>query len=159
MDDVRRHGALFNFCSGATFGGLGGDMRLILWPGYGVAKAGFHSALTPPPPPGQAPPAELIAALEAMSPHIHPISDEVVVNFGARGQVYCGDRWIAVEPNECVMAPCGVKHTAMPSPNGLDTTWLAGGFAAPPQPDIYMQAGYDRGTGFVDPPFQRFESA
>ena len=159
VDDVRRHGALFNFCSGAKFGGLGGDVRLILWPGYGVAKAGFHSALTLPPRPGQAPPAELIAALEAMSPHIHPISDEVVVNFGARGQVYCGDRWIAVGPNECVMAPCGVKHSAMPSPNGLDTVWLAGGFAAPPQPDIYMQAGYDRGTGFAGPPFERFDSA
>src|SRR5262245_53006800 len=64
---IRREGALFSYYSGAAFGGLGGEMRLVLWPGYGVLKTGFHSAFDMPRP--------------GTNEYRHPVSDEVLCCF------------------------------------------------------------------------------
>jgi mannose-6-phosphate isomerase-like protein (cupin superfamily) len=121
---IQQDGALFSFYSGAAFSGLGGEMRLILWPGYGITKTGFHSAFAVGP--------------QDSNAHRHPISDEVLISFINRGQLYCDDRWLVVGPNESVMAPCGVTHGAIASPDLPDPYWGVGGFAAPPQQDVYL---------------------
>jgi gentisate 1,2-dioxygenase len=143
VEEIRRAGALFSYYSGAAFSGLGGEMRLILWPGYGVLKTGFHSAFDAPRP--------------GTNEHRHPVSDEVLCCFENRGLLYCDDRWLEVGANECVMAPCGVTHGAIPSDTATQPYWSVGGFAAPPQLDVYLldEKLFKDGV-FAAPPFARY---
>jgi hypothetical protein len=63
--------------------------------------------------------------------------------------------WHDVEQFEVVFAPCGVEH-------GTSTVLgeaLWGGFAAPPQLDLYARTPYYRGTGtFAETPFGRLDA-
>ena len=136
-DDVRQHGALFNFYKGANFDQHGGSMRFILWPAYGTRSVGFHSVHLDP---GQ-----------IFTIHTHPVSDECIISFSGHSLAYIGDRWVEFSPNDCVLAPCGVLHGG-PHNNSQERIW-AGGFAAPPQLDLYLNTEYYAKGIFTPPPF------
>lgn len=54
-----------------------------------------------------------------------------------------------------VPAPCGVEHGIVMVPGQA----LWGGFAAPPQPDLYARTPYYQGTGtFANVPFGRLDA-
>jgi hypothetical protein len=137
--DIRREGALFNIFKGAEFTGIEVPMRLILWPGYGVRTTGFHF--------GYADPNQLTLV------HTHPISDEIVIQWTGKGQFFCGDRWIDIDTYDCVMAPCGVYHGAGGSRDPEDGRSFAGGFASPPQLDLYVRTNYYKDGKFVQASF------
>jgi hypothetical protein len=48
VEEIRRDGALFNVYRGALFSGIDVPMILLLWPGYGVSRCGFHCGCMPP---------------------------------------------------------------------------------------------------------------
>jgi gentisate 1,2-dioxygenase len=145
LEEIQREGALFSFYSGASFHGLGGEMRLILWPGYGATKTGFHSAFA-------------TGKLDSNA-HRHPVSDEVLISFVGRGQFYSDDRWHLLGPNESTMAPCGVMHGAIPSTEVSDPFNGLGGFAAPPQLDVYLLVdGLFKDGTFASPEFATYPS-
>ena len=146
--DVRREGALFNAFSGAAYRGFlpahmpemgKAHMVFTLWPGYGVKSTGFHFAHGIPVVPTRI--------------HSHPVTDECVILFAGKGQFYCGDRWVKAETFDCVLAPCGVRHQVRGRENPLAGRWYAGGFASPPQLDLYMETEYYRDGKFARPPF------
>jgi hypothetical protein len=57
-----------------------------------------------------------------------------------------GDRWVEVEANDVVLAPCGVAH-------GHRSCGAAffGGFASPPQLDLLVPIDYYRDGRFRAP--------
>ena len=151
-EDIRREGALFNVFMGAEFHGLDpalvaylpgshkAHMLLNLWPGYGVRSTGFHFA-------------HGIPVLQSANVHTHPDSDECLILWSGRGQLYCGARWLEAETFDCVMAPCGVHHDIGGRRNPLAGRWFGGGFASPPQLDLYMKTEYYKVGRFSRPPF------
>ena len=151
LEEIRRGGALFNVCAGAPFTGLLGTVQpgeaapsevfmvLNLWPGYGVQKAGFHYALMPP---------EHLTLV-----HSHPATDECLILWDGKGQLYCGDRWVDANPFDCVLAPAGVLHTIAGSRTPTDRLSYGGGFASAPQLDLYLKTPYYADGIFTRPPF------
>jgi hypothetical protein len=89
-------GALFNMYRGALFSGIDVPMVLLLWPGYGVSRCGFHYGCMPP-------------GSEAAT-HTHPVSDECIVNWIGSGLSLISGEYIATGPLDVVLAPCGVQH-------------------------------------------------
>ncbi|MDP3268833.1 MAG: cupin domain-containing protein [Legionella sp.] len=147
--NIRRHGALFNVFRGAEFNANGSPMRFILWPGHGTRQCGFH--LT------RCAPGDLFAA------HTHPISDECVPVWAGSARGYINGHWFEMSIHECLLAPCGVPHggpldiKTQTSDNFIqnkDTLW--GGFASPPQGDLYLKGGYINNQLIADPPSVRF---
>ncbi len=116
-------------------------MVLNLWPGYGVQKAGFHYALMPP--------------NHLTLVHSHPATDECLILWDGKGQLYCGDRWLDADPFDCVLAPAGVLHTVAGSRNPADGIAHGGGFASAPQLDLYLKTAYYRDGTFTRPPFAK----
>lgn len=149
-EDIRKQGALFNIFKGAEFNANGSPMRFILWPGHGARQCGFH--LT------RCAPGDLFAA------HVHPISDECVVVWSGSARGFLDGHWFELDTHECLLAPCGVSHggplnigendLAFTAPK-VSTLW--GGFASPPQGDLYLRAGYIKNQVFADPPAVRFK--
>lgn len=129
-EEIRTKGALFNVFKGADFGGIDVPMRLILWPAYGTRSAGFHLGY--------------LKHGDETAIHTHPISDEIVLQFAGASEAYVGDGWAAVGANDCVMAPRGVLHGGRLNKESTtpDGRVLVGGFASPPQMDLYFKAGY-----------------
>jgi hypothetical protein len=76
--------------------------------------------------------------------HTHPISDEIILRFVGESEADVGDGWTTVKDNDCVMAPRGVLHGGRVSKESKppDGRVLVGGFASPPQMDLYFKAGY-----------------
>ncbi len=154
VEDIRREGALFNVFMGAEFHGLDpafpaylpgshkAHMLLNLWPGYGVRSTGFHFARG-------------IPVLRSANVHTHPDSDECLILWAGKGQLYCGDRWVEAETFDCVMAPCGVHHDKGGRRSPLAGRWFGGGFASPPQLDLYMKTEYYKDGKFGRPPFAK----
>lgn len=139
IEEIRSKGALFNVFKGADFGGIDVPMKLILWPGYGVRTAGFHIGYLDP--------------QQKTAIHTHPISDEFVIQFTGMTHSYVGDDWVDVNAYDCVMAPCGVLHGG---DNPSNSRGIVGGFASPPQIDLYLKAGYYNSGGdakFAQPPY------
>ena len=134
-EDVRRAGALFNFYKGASANVLNVPMVFVLWPGYGVRATGLHTAHSAPGPGGDI--------------HTHPVTDELLILWSGKSRAYCGDRWHELDTYGCVMAPCGVHHGASDS----EESCLWGGFAAPPQLDLYLKTEYYEDGKFSQPPF------
>ncbi len=67
--------------------------------------------------------------------------------------------------HECLLAPCGVSHggplaietnTLGATSHAADTLW--GGFASPPQGDLYLRGGYIKNQCIKDPPSVRFKN-
>ncbi len=142
VKEIRKHGGLFNIFKGASFEKLGASMRFILWPGYGTRTAGFHSVRLDP---GQ-----------IFYIHTHPTSDECVINYCGKGLCYVGNRWVEFSPNDCFLAPCGVMHGG-PYNNSAEPI-LAGGFASPPQLDLYLLTDYYEKGRFKRPTFKQLKS-
>lgn len=147
--DIRQHGALFNIYRGAEFHANGSPMRFVLWPGHGARQCGYH--LT------RCAPGDMFAA------HIHPISDECVVVWAGHARGFLDGQWIEMDIHDCILAPCGVPHggplnidthTIDDVHQSSDTLW--GGFASPPQGDLYLRAGYIKDGEVSDPPAVRF---
>ncbi len=151
-EDIRREGALFNVFMGAEFHGLDPafaahmpgsqkpHMLLNLWPGYGVSSTGFHFA-------------HGIPVLQSANIHTHPFTDECLILWAGKGHLYCNDRWVEAETFDCVFAPCGVHHDIGGRRNPLAGRWFGGGFASPPQLDLYMKSEYYKDGKFNQPPF------
>ena len=150
-EDIRRHGALFNVFRGAEFNANGSPMRFILWPGHGSRSCGFH--LT------RCSPGNQFAA------HTHPISDECVIVWAGTARGFIDGHWFEMGIHECLLAPCGVPHggplnleiqTVGSTEHAQDTLW--GGFASPPQGDLYLHGGYVKNQSISDPPSIRFSN-
>lgn len=147
--EIRRKGALFNMFRGAEFNANGSPMRFILWPGHGARQCGFH--LT------RCSPGDIFAG------HVHPISDECVIIWAGNARGFLDGHWIEMNLHECLLAPCGVPHggplnvqtqTVDNIHQSQDTLW--GGFASPPQGDLYLRGGYVKNQRVEDPPSVRF---
>jgi gentisate 1,2-dioxygenase len=134
--DVRLHGGRFNLRHGPEFtqqGGLG--VNFVLTPNTGARGIGVTAGVHAPG--------------ESFEPHRHPLSEEVLIVFSGRGQIYLRDRWIDVEEGDVVYAPEGILHgTRNPSENTEE--FITIGCAAPPQLDLYMRAGYKLRTAGED---------
>jgi len=149
-EDIRQQGGLFNVFRGAEFNANGSPMRFILWPGHGARQCGFHLTRCSPG--------------DVFSAHTHPISDECVIIWAGRARGYLDGHWFEMSIHECLLAPCGVQHggplnIATQTIGGVshekDTLW--GGFASPPQGDLYLRGGYVNHQCIQDPPSVRFK--
>lgn len=148
-NDVRKHGALFNVFRGAEFTANGSPMRFILWPGHGARLSGFHLTRC--------------ASGDMFAAHTHPISDECVIIWAGSARGFLDGHWFEMNIHDCLMAPCGVQHggplniktetVGHPHQSG-STLW--GGFASPPQGDLYLRGGYVKDQRVEDPPAVRF---
>ncbi len=141
VDQIRSGGALFNVYSGAKIDVIDAPMVFVLWPGYGARSTGFHFA----------------NAEEGLTTavHTHPASDEAVVLWGGTAQAWAQGGWHDMEIFDVVLAPCGVEHGIAMVPGAA----LWGGFAAPPQLDLYARTPYYLGTGtFEFVPFGRLDT-
>jgi len=139
-DEIRTGGALFNVFWGAKIDVIDAPMVFVLWPGYGPRSTGFHFAT------GEV---GLTSAL-----HAHPASDECVVLWDGAARAWQGGGWHEMEIFDVVFAPCGVGHGV----SLLEGGSLWGGFAAPPQLDLYARTDFYEGTGtFAAPPQERLE--
>ncbi len=149
--EVRENGALFNVFCGAEFNANGSPMRFVLWPGHGARLCGFHLTRC--------------ASGDEFAAHTHPISDECVIVWAGAARGFLDGHWFQMGIHECLLAPCGVAHggplnielnTLNASGHGSDTLW--GGFASPPQGDLYLRAGYVNNQLIQDPPAVRFKN-
>lgn len=135
-EEVRRGGALFNAFKGATYGGIGVPMRIVLYPGSGTRLSGLHIGIIPPD--------------SEADVHRHPVSDDTVFVLEGSTVGHLEGDWIPISPLEAPMAPCPVAHGGRPSPTGEPTLVL--GLGAPPQLDIYMKAEAMFRDGVFPPP-------
>jgi gentisate 1,2-dioxygenase len=140
VEEIRTGGALFNIFRGAKIDVIDAPMVFVLWPGYGPRSTGFHFATGEP---------GLTSAL-----HAHPASDECVVLWDGSARAWQGGGWHEMEIFDVVFAPCGVGHGI----SLLEGGSLWGGFAAPPQLDLYARTSFYEGTGtFEAPPQERLD--
>jgi gentisate 1,2-dioxygenase len=148
--EVRKHGALFNVFRGAEFHANGSPMRFVLWPGHGARLCGFHVTRC--------------SSGDEFAAHTHPVSDECVIVWAGTARGFLDGHWFELGIHECLLAPCGVPHggplniqikTTHSSGPSSDTLW--GGFASPPQGDLYLRAGYITNQSIQDPPSVRFQ--
>jgi gentisate 1,2-dioxygenase len=137
--DVTSAGALFNVFRGAKIDVIDAPMLFLLWPGYGPRSTGFHFATGEP---------GLSTAV-----HAHPVADECVVLWAGQAQAYACGAWHEMDTYDCVFAPCGVRHGISAVPR----TTLWGGFAAPPQLDLYQRTDWFKEGAFTTPPFERLD--
>jgi len=143
VEEIRREGALYNMYRGALFSGIDIPMVLLLWPGYGISRCGFHYGCMPPG--------------SQAAKHTHPVSDECIVNWSGSGLSLLGDEYVATGPHDVVLAPCGVQHGGR-IPSDAKGICYPGGFASPPQLDLYLRTAYYRDGGYSTPPFEMLEA-
>jgi len=144
VDEIRRDGALFNAYKGAAFGGLDVPMVLVLWPGYGVRSTGFHFGR--------------MDAGQVAHLHSHPVSDEAVINWGGGSDVYVDGAWVPTGTFDVSLAPCGVVHGGRVPANASEP-FFPGGFAAPPQLDLYLNTPFHHQGSFDSPPWSTLDEA
>lgn len=135
IEEVQREGGLFHIeDSQAVFEMPKGTLRLLVWPGMGARMLSTHSARLKP---GQ-----------SFEPHVHAVSEDVVLVFRGRGKAFLHDRWYDVKEGDIVYAPAGVRHGfANPAENTEDLITL--GTGTPPILDLYERAGYLRDNRFT----------
>ena len=118
-------------------------MRLLLWPPYGTRTANIHSGYIPPG--------------ASCHLHTHPISDEILVPLSTSQLFYVGDHWVEAPQYDVLLAPCGVTHgNGNADRAGQADSW-GGGFASPPQIDLYMQTEHWNGEDYTRPEFSTLE--
>lgn len=149
--DIRQQGGLFNIFRGAEFNANGSPMRFILWPGHGTRLSGYHVTRC--------------SVGNQFAAHTHPISDECVIVWAGSARGFIDGHWFEMGIHECLLAPCGVPHggplniktqTLNTASDGGDTLW--GGFASPPQGDLYLHGDYIKDQAVDDPPSKRFDN-
>jgi gentisate 1,2-dioxygenase len=149
--DIRKKGALFNMFRGAEFDANGSPMRFVLWPGHGVRQCGFHLTRC--------------GTGDEFAAHVHPVSDECVIVWAGQARGHLDGLWLEMGIHDCLMAPCGVQHggplnidmnTSTEHEKPGDTLW--GGFASPPQGDLYLRSGYVQNGQVKDPKSVRFKN-
>jgi quercetin dioxygenase-like cupin family protein len=126
-EQIAAEGAIFDINGGAVFTGNGALMRFIVWPGAGCRMLGGHLALHPPG--------------VSFRPHVHPISEDAIFTLQGHGDAFLVDKWIEVGPGDIIYAPAGVEHGTA-NRKGRESTYIAHGYAGPPQFDLYEWAGY-----------------
>ncbi len=139
VEEVVSGGAVFNVFSGAKIDVIDAPMVFVLWPGYGQRSTGFHFATGEP---------GLTAAL-----HAHPAADECVVLWAGKARAYSAGRWHEMDTYDTVFAPCSVHHGISMVPG----TSLWGGFAAPPQLDLYRRTDWSKDGVFAAPPYGQLD--
>lgn len=139
VDEISTGGALFNVFRGGKVDVIDAPMLFLLWPGYGARSTGFHFAT------GE-------AGLSA-SVHAHPAADECVVLWAGQARAYACGAWHEMDTYDCVFAPCGVRHGI----SAVADTTLWGGFAAPPQLDLYQRTDWFKEGTFATPPYERLD--
>lgn len=132
-EEVAAEGAIFDINGGAVFTANGALMRFIVWPGAGCRMLGGHLALHPPG--------------IAFRPHVHPISEDAILTLQGHGDAFLVDKWIEVGPGDIIYAPAGVEHGTA-NLGGRDSTYIAHGYAGPPQFELYEWAGYFKNGHF-----------
>jgi len=137
-------GAIFNINEGAVFTGNGALMRFIVWPGAGCRMLGGHVALHPP-------------GVE-FRPHVHPISEDAIFALKGHGDAFLVDKWIEVGPGDIIYAPAGVEHGTA-NLKERNSTFVAHGYAGPPQLELYEWAGYCKHGGFDSEAIRQGSSA
>lgn len=136
IPDILAKGALFNAYQGTTFDGIDVPMVLILWPGYGIQRTGFHFGYMPP-------------GSEAVK-HTHPVSDECIINWGGYGYGFINDLTVEMGPLDVLLAPCGVHHGGGVHKDAKEPQF-PGGFASPPQLDLYAKTPFYKDGKFAEP--------
>lgn len=76
------------------------------------------------------------------APHVHPISEEILLIFSGEGECYLYDKWIPCKAGDIIFAPPGVWHGTR-NPAGNTEPFVTLGIATPPQQDLFVRAGYD----------------
>ncbi|HEY4279095.1 MAG TPA: cupin domain-containing protein [Conexibacter sp.] len=138
LEEIRQRGALFNIFRGAEFAARGVDELLVLWPGYGSRSATFHVSVIDP--------------LRPIRRHTHPVSDECLIFFdGDHAGIELEGRIVRLQPNDVLLAPCGVEHGGGRTEQ-LGRIWV-GAFASPPQVDLLMLSGHYDGAALATPPW------
>jgi quercetin dioxygenase-like cupin family protein len=74
------------------------------------------------------------------------VSGECLFIWSGGGRFFVGDRWVAAEAGDCVLAPCGVAHG-----HKSDGPAFFGGFASPPQLDLLIPTDYYDAGAFTSP--------
>ena len=140
--EIRQGGALFNIFRGATFGGIGVPMRILVYPGFGARMTNLHVGIIP--------------AEGAADIHTHPLSDDCIFALEGGTEAHLGGDWVHVEAYEAAMAPVGVAHGGRP--NGSGIVGLVLGFGAPAELDVYLKSDDMFKDGhYTDVAFQRLE--
>jgi quercetin dioxygenase-like cupin family protein len=139
VPDIATAGALFNIFRGAKVDVIDSPMVFLLWPGYGARSTGFHFSTGVP--------------VLGTAFHAHPAADECVVLWAGTAKAYACGVWHEMEMYDCVFAPCGVKHGISMVPS----TTLWGGFAAPPQLDLYRRTEHYKDGVFAAPPYEMLD--
>ncbi|WP_329041266.1 cupin domain-containing protein [Streptomyces sp. NBC_00178] len=118
------------------FGGTGqiapdakrATMNFVFWPGNGSSQLCLHCGIQQPG--------------ETFSVHLHPDSDESMIDFEGVGQMYLADRWVDVSPGDVLYAAPGVLHgTRNPHTGPEARRFVTCGGPSPYDPALYSAAG------------------
>lgn len=129
-DKVRTDGGVFNLFKGdaSWLETEGLEVHLVLTPRVGPRNLGMTFGIHNPG--------------EGFEPHAHPLSEEVLIAFKGKGEMYLKDKWIEVNEGDVVYAPPGIKHGTR-NPAGNTEVFMTIGCASPPQLDLYQRSNYD----------------
>jgi hypothetical protein len=78
------------------------------------------------------------------------------VNWILSGLSLVSGKYIATSPLDVVLAPCGVQHGGR-IPSDAKSTAFPGGYASPPQLDLYMRTTYYKDGRYQTPAFEMIE--
>lgn len=129
-DKARAEGAIYNLFKGDSswIEPAGIEVHLVLTPRVGPRNMGMTFGVHQP---GQ-----------GMGPHVHPLSEEILIVYRGTGEMYLKDRWIPVKEGDVVYAPPGIYHGTR-NPEGNTDIFMTIGCGAPPQLDLYQRSDYD----------------
>jgi quercetin dioxygenase-like cupin family protein len=129
-DKARKDGAVYNLFKGDSswIEPAGIEVHLVLTPRVGPKNMGMTVGVHQP---GQ-----------GMGPHVHPLSEEILIVYRGKGEIYLKDKWIPVKEGDVVYAPPGIYHGTR-NPEGNTEIFTTIGCGAPPQLDLYQRSNYD----------------
>lgn len=129
-EKIRSEGGRFNIYKGdLSFVEKNGvPVNLVMTPRVGTINIGMTSGIHQP---GQ-----------GFTPHVHPMSEETLLAFKGKGEMFLKDRWIPVEEGDIIYAPAGILHGTR-NPEGNTEVFVTIGIATPPQAELYAAHNYD----------------